>query len=422
VSAEPAAARDGARGGGPFGLLGVVLMVLVGAFAFSAMVVLITYAPELESGDNGGAHALSKSAVGFAGAAAALRLAGEPVLINRAPLGEGRTSGLLILTPTAETSRKAVDALRFGGPVLVVAPKWEPLPDPRRRGWVTKGSLAETAFGHGMAADLGLHHRQGFSRPVLRAAAAPFEPSLAMKLGPVDGLQTIAARGWIPVLTDETGAVVLARDPKRPLFVLADPDLINTQGLADADTLAAAMTMLHALRADDGPYMFDVRLNGLGRERTPLRLLFDPPFLAVTVCLALAAALAGWQAFCRFGPAAAGGRVIPLGKTALIENTAALIRLAGREHRMGGRFAELTAELAGRAVGAPRDLGGAALEGFFDRLGAGRGVAEPFSRLAAEAREASGREALARAALRLFQWRTAMTGAPPKPPAQRTAP
>ena len=50
-------------------LLTATLMVLVGVFSFCALLVLFTYASALEGGDNGGGHALSKSAIGFAGLA-----------------------------------------------------------------------------------------------------------------------------------------------------------------------------------------------------------------------------------------------------------------------------------------------------------------------------------------------------------------
>jgi hypothetical protein len=191
--------------------------------------------------------------------------------------------------------------------------------------------------------------------------------------------------------------------------VLSDPDLLDNHGLESLPTLATALAIVHALKEGDGPVIFDVRLNGLGRDRGALRLLLDPPFLGVTLCLLVAAALAGFQALCRFGPVETGGRVLPLGKSALVDNTAALVRLAGREHRMGGRYAELTADLAARAVGAPRALGAEALTAFLDRLGAARRQPQSFSELGIEARMARTPEALVDVARRLRRWRLAIS-------------
>ncbi len=398
--------------GGVFRPLTAIFMVLVGVFAFSALLVLLAYAPDLKSGEDGEAHALSKSAVGFAGLAEALRLTGQPVVINRGTLHTSSRAGLLIVTPPPSADRKAIDALGFGGPILVVLPKWQALPDIKHRGWVAKAPLLDgAAFIKGsLGFQAGLRGEAGVARPRLRARTAPFDTGAELSVGPIDSFQTFRAPGWVPVIVDHSGQTVLARAPDRPLFVLSDPDLLDTQGIKNLDTLATAVSIVRTLKVGDGPVIFDVRLNGLGRERGVLRLLFDPPFLAVTLCLATAAALAGFQAFCRFGPVSSGERAIPMGKTALIDNTAALIRLAGREHRMGGRFADLTADLTARAVGAPRGLGGEALVGFLDRLGAARRQSETLSELGIQARMARTPDGLVTVARKLFQWRLAMTG------------
>ena len=394
----------------PFDPLAAGLTAIAGLFAFCAAVVLIAYAPDLRGGDDGRAHALSRSAIGFAGIAEALRLAGEPVIVNRTSLPAGRRAGLLIVTPPPEADRGAIDGLGFAGPVLVVLPKWVVAPAPRRHGWVEKGALIDTTQfpADSLAAWARVSRGSGLSRPRLtgRLGDRPFDRTA----GPVDSLQTVMAPGWRPVLRDQTGATILAKATDRPLFLLSDPDLLDTQGLRDVDTLGAALALLTALRLDDGPFIFDVRLNGLGRERSALRLMFDPPFLAVTLCLAAAAMLAGVQAFCRFGPPRAAGRAIALGKAALVDNTAALIRLAGREHRMGRRYADLTADLAARAVGAPRGLGGEALVALLDRLGARRRLADTLSELVALAPTTPTPQRLVEVAQRLFDWRQAMAG------------
>jgi hypothetical protein len=397
---------------GPVSPLTGVVMALVGVVAFSALIVLIAFAPELRRGDDGGAQALSKSAVGFAGVAEALRLMGEPAVVNRAAIPAGRRSGLLVVTPTPSTTRQAIEALSFGGPVLVILPKWLTAPDLAHRGWVTKAEVIDPAlFEHGsIAAEAALARRTGVATPTLRAAMSPLAAGAAFAAGPVDQLQVITARGWLPVLTDGAGGTVLARDPQRPFYVLADPDLMNTQGIRDVRTLATGLAILRALRADDGPVIFDVRLNGLGRERSVLRLLLEPPFVGVTLCLAAAAALAGIQALFRFGAIRHGGRAIPLGASALVDNTAALVRLAGREHRLGGRYADLSADLAARAVGAPRGLGGEALAALLDRLGARRRLPRTFSDLEVEARVAPDTVRLVAASERLYRWRLGLTG------------
>jgi hypothetical protein len=396
---------------GPFTARTGLMIALVGAFAFCALAVLGAYAPDLRGGENGGAHALSRSALGYAGIVRALELEGDPVLVNRAPTERSGSAGLLVVTPPPGADESNITGLGFSGPVLVILPKWLAPPDPRHLGWVGKGVLIEPGMlpKTALMADAGLARARGVSRPLLRAVGRPFRLGVTIAEGPVDQLQTIVPRGWRSVLIDQTGATVLARDPDKPIFLLTDPDLMNTQGLKNFDTLASALTLLHSLRLGDGPIMFDVRLNGLGRGRSVLRLLFEPPFLAVTLCLAVAAGLAGFQAVCRFGPIRRTPRAVALGKQALVDNSAALIRLAHREPRMGGRYAVLVRDLAAAAVGAPRELTGDLLVAFLDRLGEQRGAAGSLSALGDEARRASNRDSLTAAARKLFRWRLEMT-------------
>jgi hypothetical protein len=410
LSAGPAAGP--AERGGPFSALTGLLLALVGVFAFSALVVLLAYAPDLRSGNDGGAHALSKSAVGFGGLAQALRLTGEPVLVSRSPLPRGRSSGLLIVTPTLETTWSDVNRLGFAGPVLVILPKWLVAPDLLHRGWVGAVQPIDLAQAppKSLMTGLGLDRRAGVADRNLNLFATPAAPATPFAVGPIEGLQVMAAKGWAPVLTDRMGGVVLARMGDRPIYVLSDPDLLNTRGLKSEDGFVAAIRLLTALRSGEGPYIFDVSLNGFGRQRSALRLLFDPPFLGVTLCLAAAAVLA--QLRRRFGPVERRGRAIPFGAAALVDNTAALIRLARREHRMGGRYAELTTALAARAVGAPRALGGEALVAFLDRLGARARLDPPLSELAIQARMVQTPERLLAVARRLHAWREGLSGAP----------
>jgi hypothetical protein len=227
--------------------------------------------------------------------------------------------------------------------------------------------------------------------------------------GPIDQLQTLQVKGWVPVLTDDAGRVVMAQAPSSRIFVLADPDLMNTQGLANLDTFGAALTLVRSLRSGEGPVIFDLTLDGYRIDRSALKLMFDPPFLAVTLCLAAALALAGWQALYRFGPMHRQGRAYALGKDGLADNSAQLIRLARREAKMAPRYAALTRSAAAKAVGAPRDLTGEALTAFLDRLSRQRGVADSLAQLTGDAERVRDRTGLKALALRLYRWRVEMT-------------
>ena len=398
----------------------IIAVVLVGLFAFSAFITLLAYAPDLQRDFRCRSNVYSRCAIGFAGLAALVREAGAPSLISRTQLPRGAGEGLLIVTPEARDPKDAdkrpldVGGLGFQGPILVVLPKWEAQPDPAHLTWGRKvGLVDEAAMPHEGPLDVvTVARRAGPSRSRLTGADGTAFAGQVLTPGPIESLQTLSADNWTPVLTDDAGNVVLAEaraTPPTRLFVLADPDLLNTLGLANPDTFGAAVAVVRSLHAGDGPVIFDVTLDGYKTERSPLKLMFDPPFLAVTLCLVAALALAALQTLYRFGAVRRAERAIALGKEALTDNSAQLIRLARREPRMAPRYAQLTRNAAARAVAAPRDLTGDALTEFLDRLGAQRGAADTLSALAAEAERVNTRAALTGLAARLYRWRLEMT-------------
>jgi hypothetical protein len=203
--------------------------------------------------------------------------------------------------------------------------------------------------------------------------------------------------------------VLLAKDPEHDIYLLAEPDLLNTYGLRSLVGARAALALLAAARPSaHSAVFFDVTLNGYQRERSLWKLAFQPPFLAATLCAFAAAILMGVHAAVRFGAPAAEDRAFGLGKRALADNQAALIRMAKREHRMAPAYAGLVRDRVARAVGAGSITDEAALEALLDRLGATR-VEHPFSTLMSESRQVADPAGLMRLARRLHQWKLEMT-------------
>src|SRR5690606_1293743 len=115
----------------------VLALVVVGLVAFAGLVVLAAYAPELRTGADGRAHALAKSAVGFAGAPILMRGLGETVLVSRTR-NHGGSDAAVVLTPSLGTSTNELQRFAANGPVLIVLPKWAAAPDLLRQGFVRK--------------------------------------------------------------------------------------------------------------------------------------------------------------------------------------------------------------------------------------------------------------------------------------------
>jgi len=396
-----------AKAPGAFSPRTVIALILVALFAFAGVMVLSAYAPDLQRGDNGGEHAMSKSAVGFAGAVKLLELTGQRVVLSRGPLSSGADDGLLILTPHAMHDDKSVAEVRQLGATLLVLPKWNTRRIPNRPSWVETNGPIPPAASLRPVTNTGstLHRRTGVSRSTLyRPNGQAFGPA-----GAITGLQTISGKDWVPVLVDDQGHAVLAMHAKTQLYVLADPDLLNTMGMADPARARTSLAMLRLIWKGDGPVIFDLTLHGLTRTRNLLKLMLEPPLLGATLCLLIAATLVGFQAAVRFGPRREAGRAIALGKLALADNTAGLVRLAKREHRMASPYAQMVRAWVARAVAAPRNLDGEQLDAFLDRLGARLGVSKSWTALDAEARSVRTPADLIRSARNLYRWRLEMT-------------
>jgi len=336
-----------------------------------------------------------------------LRETGAPVSVGRTTGDLSRRQSTVIVTPEQPlTWTELLSA--SGATTLVILPKWGTVPDQNHRGWVSRVQAAPPEIVARLAADvapgLSVARVSGVSHPSLSAL-----DKTALQAGQIDQLQTVSGDALTPVVMDAAGHIVLGRvirnRQETNVYILADPDFLNTQGIADIDNARAGLEMLRLVRANEvQPIIFDVTLNGLGSARSALRLAFQPPFLGFTLGFAIAGALLAWRAALRFGPSAPVQRAIALGKTALAENSAALIRLARREQRLGPGYARMTANVAADKLGLGRQ-DETEIVTALDRIGAAQGAGENYSQLAATAGAAKSSQQMLEAARKLYAWK-----------------
>lgn len=389
----------------------VLALVLVAVFSLSALGALSAYAPEISNGDDGRGHALSRSAIGYGGLVKLLKGMDRPVLLSRGPLRGGARDGLLILTPPLGREEEAFETLRWeAGSVLVVLPKWEVTPEFTRKGWVREaGTLSAANALSVLPEDV----REGL---VLSQDEAETAPRLTIGGGqmvaqgsPVQSLRTLSGPGWTPVIMDGAGRALVLTHDDTGLYVLSDPDLLNTRGMDQPAKARAALALLETLGPPDQAIAFDLSLHGFSRPRSVLRLLLEPPLLGFTLCLLFAAGLVGWQAMIRFQPHRHARRAVALGKKALADNTAALVRLARREHGMAAPYAELVRAQAAKAVAAPSSLSREATIALLDRLAKRQGSDTTYADLSAQADKARNAGDLMSVARSLMRWKLEMT-------------
>lgn len=382
----------------PFSLRTVLVLVAMGVIGFIAFLLLTAYGEDLQPEQRPGNHALATSAVGFAGAADLVRRVHGSVKMVRRD-ADLDTPDPLVITLEPTTDPDTIDKLikrRAALPTILVLPKWLTMPRRDKPAWVM-------SFGSISVSEL--------SRQIAKVTKAKVSEN-------GNGLRTIAGdelegvvvdvgneeEDFQRILTDASGNLLVARVKEKPLLIVADPDLLDNQGLKTLAGAERAMQLLGAF--GEGNVAFDLTLHGFGQNPNLLKLAFEAPFLPFTLCLLIATLLAGWHAMLRFGPALPELRGVAFGKRAIAENGAALLRLAGRRHRTGDRYAALIRDAAAGATGAPASLPPEALDRYLDRLDK---TGEPFTALAERASHAQDTRALLDAARALYQWKRTVT-------------
>ena len=424
----------------------VATLILVGVLTFAGFFVLAAYAPSLREGNDGGAHGLGRSAVGYAALADLLGRDGRQVVLARTSVGT-EPNALWVVTPPGPYAR--TEPLPGAGlPTLLVLPKWRTRPADRGRGWVdlvgTAGprTLTLTVQGHEMevrlngapdAGDAPAPSPAPTDGPVPVAGDEPADVPGADGAEPEDGedatapevididvsdflsngtpyadltsepvrltrtgqlhaigtepptapltirgLQTMEGFHLTPVWTDADGRMVLGRVSFPPdhvdihswvqdgvyaggetdaegrmltrTYVLSDPDLLNTLGLATPEGADAATALVAAL-AGERAVFFDLAGAGFGRTDNLLTLALEPPFTAATLTVLLAGGLLAWAATARFGPPKPDPVGLGLGKAALADQAATLLDASGRDVTLGPRYAALTRRRIARLLG-----------------------------------------------------------------------
>ncbi|WP_439567237.1 DUF4350 domain-containing protein [Sphingopyxis sp.] len=350
-------------------------VVAIGVIAFIALWALIALGPQLSSGNDGGGHALSKAAPGYAGIVDLLERSDAEVALLRqveAPSYDDYEP-LLVLTPTHRTRGDEIAELlgtRRRAATLIVLPKWQAAAIPgqtAKPGWVSAGYadtppaalLPQNPFGTVKIAAYDTKE-QRISANIAGRAFSAYLPS---------DVQTVEGDELDALIAGPGGGSVLAQLRGRDVYILADPDLINNFAFGSRDRARGGAMLIDALAeyADADGLAFDVTLNGFGGQRSLLRFAFVPPFIGITLCLIAAGLLALWQAWMRFGPALKPARAIAVSKAALIANSADLIKQARRELDGADAYVRSQRSAIARRLHAPGGLDDAATDCWIDR-------------------------------------------------------
>jgi len=448
----------------------VLVLVLVSIFSLSAYMALSAFAPDLRSKSDGSNHAWSRSAIGFAAFVQLLEATGTKTILSRTPADDGRPShNLTILTPSVFQDSDAILNASVSK-TLIVLPKWRVGKDIRNPNWVTgigsqdvdrvarmiddiikdeqptddihfelkvqrdtskelekktpQRNLSNSNKNGGKLYDGGTNKKKPPKEkqqaeinentdetPVVVWKTAEKFGNEDFALGDIDNLQTMTYLGLVPQIWSGE-RLLLGKIPDKEIYILSDPDIMNTLGAADILNPMAGIRIVEGLAGKDKTVLFDLTLHGFEQNSSLLRTILMPPFLTATLSAVAAAGLMIWAAWLRFGPISQRKMVFALGKTALATNSAALIQMAGRETAMVSKFAELSKTLAAKGAGAPKGLGRDQLDKFLRRTARVPATNIDYDALLGRARSGNltNSEAI-KIAQQLCQWRGDISGA-----------
>jgi len=343
---------------------------------FAASLFFMGWGDSTKSGsDSAGPSTFSRSAIGHAGLAETLRALGLSVVKSQynslEKLGEG---GLLVIAEPGGPlgAQDGLATLLEAKTVLLVLPKWRGAPSDKHGGWISYAALVPE-----LAPDRILNLAVAQAEITrLETADSWSKNELGHEPSLISPVQVIHGGGLRPVVADGDNVLVgeLA-DRGRRLWILADPDAIENHGIGEGDNAAFAVALVNALRSGEGGVVFDETVHGyVARPASPLTLMFQFPFVVVTLQGLMAIGLLLWATLGRFGAPETAPPALGSGKQGLVENAAKLLGFAGYHQRMVRRYVQATLRDAARQLHAPRGLSESALLDWLERVGRARGV------------------------------------------------
>lgn len=388
--------------GNPFRARTVLLLIAAGLALMVGFLLVNAYGDRIDRQRGNTPSPTSRFATGFKGLSDLVEKSGGSVTLSGDPAARPG-SGLMILTPNlrtkpAELEAALEEAASETAPVLIVLPKWATRPQKRSPSREERFTDAPPELVAGMLAPVAkVDVRRAEKVKLLYPTSLDLRPFRTPEV-----VQSLDGEKIYPLITSSDGRAVLAEVPGKHIYILADPDLINNLGLAERQNAFAAIALLAALDPDNpGTVVFDTMLPYGAGGRNLVQLMFEPPFLGVTLALLAAALLAGIATWARFGPPRREPRAVAFGKRALIENIVGLARRAQRVREGGDAYADSVRDWAARHLALPRTLQGEALDAHLDALRTNT----PYAATVDRVRNAKTEAELLHAAQKLDDWR-----------------
>jgi hypothetical protein len=389
-------------------------ILLIWTSALAAILALSLYllafnigAPETKAV---GPSAFSRSAIGYAGLAELLRRADIPVVKKRigSATDDSKASLLIIAEPEVSAAYEANGfALGRSANVLVILPKWVAERDDHHQGWVREVEAAPEGNANWVLSILGVSGalaRGSESAPL--SEALTINDLMAVPTLPTD-LQLIAKSTLTPVVATSAGVLIGEKTQRgHRIWVVSDPDILSNHGLFEGTNAQFAGALIDRLKGSAGDVIFDETVHGFtAPAASPLRALFEFPFVVASAYALAALGVILWSAMIRFGAPEPALVVLKAGKLGLIRNVANLIEFAGGRQDVAMNYLRLAVADAAHRLRAPKGLNLERQMEWLDRVGQARGLKTKVVEIAQKLVGQNQDAALSRAALDLHLWK-----------------
>lgn len=400
----------------------IIGLILIGIFSFSALIGLSGYADDIRDKNNGQAHALSNSAIGYGGLKSFLEELGFYVTLDPNEAPNYVSDNLRIYTLNSSYQTDVLDELNAQSPKLIILPKWTVQPIENTSGWVRKSPYSDlqnkTSLESNLEALMGdIDLKQADDKDETRAKDYNFilHENGANYSRRLERLQSFSGDALLPIVKTDDDKIILTKLKNTQTYVLSDPDLLNTAGLKTKSGAKFAVDMLTYLEAATDTYeiTFDLNIHGIGGRQNMVKLFTQPPFLSITVLLIALIALMGWQAFLRFGDPQKGnaedfGEDLHMGPQSLTRTTAEFLAIAGREPKVMADYAKLIRDQAQYDLQLPgRDP--QSRDYALDKRESAKSIGPTFQTLKTDAESVTQKQDMMRVATALQKWKKDIT-------------
>lgn len=377
------------RGQNLFNPAVILSLIFIGFMSFAALIVLSGYAGDLRKDYSGNSTAKSNSAIGFAGYVQLLKSMDYQLRIGeKIPQKKKRwqTAPLRIYTLTHVNQSEGLKAIPQDTARLIILPKWNTVPNAKKPGWVHKSKRRDILNDHRLTS---LLRNADIDLEIAQIASYDSADPYTLKFGALKSndledeskaqstndfekfnYDTHSIESAIEQLQYfdmsealKTAEIILTADAQPVLikladlktYILSEPDLLNTHGIATRQRARLAVSILDIIADYEGltpkAADFDLSIHDGASNLNIIKIMTQPPFLAATLCLLAAGGIIAWQAFSRFGDPISRLPDFAQGPVSLAKSAAQFMRTSNRVQHMAPDYAQLTRQQVIRKLG-----------------------------------------------------------------------